>query len=101
MRIGSRSRAAPRPPPDPKDTVDAIKATSAPAKESGAAAQARVRRVQTALAARGYDVGPIDGIMGSRTKAAIRAFQSDQGLEVDGRLSAGLVEKLEGDAEGG
>jgi localization factor PodJL len=92
---------APRPPPDPKDTVDAIESLKTADKESGPAAPARVRRVQTALASRGYDVGPIDGIMGSRTRAAIRAFQSDQGLEADGRLSAGLIEKLEGDAEGG
>jgi len=70
-------------------------------KEVGSASEARVRRVQTALAARGYDVGPIDGIIGSRTSAAIRAFQSDQGLAPDGRLTAGLIERLEGDAEDG
>ena len=92
---------APRPPPElpsPVEVIDSIKLST---KEVGPAAEARVRRVQTALAARGYDVGPIVGIIGSRTSAAIRAFQSDQGLVPDGRLTAELVERLEGDAEDG
>jgi peptidoglycan hydrolase-like protein with peptidoglycan-binding domain len=30
------------------------------------------------------DPGPIDGIFGPRTKAAVRAYQSDHGISVDG-----------------
>ena len=33
-----------------------------------------VREVQQALSAAGYDPGPIDGIMGPRTKAALRKY---------------------------
>ena len=92
---------APPPPPDPSSPVEVVKSKDVLTKDDGAAAMARVRRVQTALAARGYDVGPVDGIIGSRTAAAIRAFQSDQGIALDGRLTAGLIERLEGDAEDG
>jgi len=92
---------APQPPPELSSPVEVIDSMKLLTKEVGSASEARVRRVQTALAARGYDVGPIDGIIGSRTSAAIRAFQSDQGLAPDGRLTAGLIERLEGDAEDG
>ena len=35
---------------------------------------AHVREVQLGLLAAGYDPGPIDGIMGPRTKAALRRY---------------------------
>lgn len=35
----------------------------------------------------GYDPGPIDGLWGRKTDAALRLFLSDQGIEFDGRLS--------------
>ncbi|HIY08047.1 MAG TPA: spore cortex-lytic enzyme [Firmicutes bacterium] len=43
-----------------------------------------VRQIQTALQNRGYDPGSVDGIYGERTEAAVRQFQADQGLAVDG-----------------
>ncbi len=42
------------------------------------------RALQRALAAAGFDLGPIDGDIGPRTKDAIRAFQRAHGLVVDG-----------------
>ncbi|MCW2131656.1 putative peptidoglycan binding domain-containing protein [Arthrobacter sp. VKM Ac-2550] len=45
---------------------------------------ATIAGVQSALIALGYDPGSIDGISGSRTTAAIRQFQTDQGLASDG-----------------
>ena len=92
---------APAPPSELTSTVEAVQSKKLSTKQSGAAVQAAVRRVQTALAVRGYDVGIIDGIFGSRTRAAIRAFQSDQGLEPDGQVTADLIERAEGDAEDG
>jgi uncharacterized protein len=50
--------------------------------------------VQAKLAALGYDPGPADGVMGRRTRAAIRAFQADVGLPVDGQVSDRLVAAL-------
>ncbi len=43
-----------------------------------------IRDIQKALSDRGYPSGPIDGIWGRRTIAAVRAFQTDNHLEVDG-----------------
>ncbi len=44
----------------------------------------RTREIQTILAALGYDTGPIDGIQGPITTAAIRNFQKDHELLADG-----------------
>ena len=43
-----------------------------------------VRGLQRMLITRGYEPGEIDGRFGPRTDAAVRAFQSDHGLDVDG-----------------
>jgi murein L,D-transpeptidase YcbB/YkuD len=43
-----------------------------------------VRALQAALRALGYDVGPLDGVRGPRTKAAVRAYQATAGLKPDG-----------------
>ena len=40
--------------------------------------------VQRALSAAGFNPGPIDGVPGARSRAAIRAFQTRNGLVVDG-----------------
>lgn len=40
--------------------------------------------IQEALAWRGFDPGPIDGIPGARTRAALIAFQKSAGLTPDG-----------------
>lgn len=43
-----------------------------------------VREIQEALKKQGYDPGPIDGKPGRLTAAAVKAFQKDRGLKVDG-----------------
>lgn len=43
-----------------------------------------VRWVQTQLAALGFDPGPIDGLMGPRTRNEVKAFQLAHRLVVDG-----------------
>ena len=43
-----------------------------------------VTRLQTALNAQGYDCGEADGIFGVKTEAAVRNFQRDNSLTVDG-----------------
>ena len=55
-----------------------------------------VHHVQSQLAARGYDPGPVDGVVGERTRAAIRAWQRDQGLPMDGQLTPELIARLNG-----
>ncbi|SET64653.1 LysM domain-containing protein [Natronincola peptidivorans] len=43
-----------------------------------------VRKLQQLLADAGFDPGPVDGIFGPRTEEAVRAFQRNKGLTVDG-----------------
>lgn len=50
--------------------------------------------IQGLLKKLGYNPGPIDGKIGPRTKKAIRSFQYDIGLEVDGKPSASIEEWL-------
>lgn len=47
----------------------------------------------------GYDVGEPDGRPGSRTRAAIRQYQSDNNFEATGELSGAQAERLMGDRE--
>lgn len=42
----------------------------------------KIQQIQTALKAEGYDPGPIDNQMGSKTKEALQKFQVDKGLPV-------------------
>jgi membrane-bound lytic murein transglycosylase B len=51
-------------------------------------------RIQELLTARGYDPGPIDGVIGSQTRHAIKEFQRTAKLPADGFPSPGLLEVL-------
>ena len=54
----------------------------------------QVKAMQKALQDKGMDPGPIDGIMGPKTMAALKAFQKDQKLTESGRLDDQTREKL-------
>jgi peptidoglycan hydrolase-like protein with peptidoglycan-binding domain len=43
-----------------------------------------VRDLQEALKALGHDPGPVDGVFGATTEAAVKAFQQAKGIAVDG-----------------
>jgi hypothetical protein len=47
-------------------------------------ASRRVREVQRRLNRLGFASGPVDGLFGPITQAAVRAYQRESGLEVDG-----------------
>ena len=49
---------------------------------------------QQALRSRGFDLGPIDGVVGPRTAKAIREFQKANGLKETGKLDADTSAKL-------
>lgn len=53
-----------------------------------------VKAAQEALREHGQDPGPIDGIMGPRTKAALKEFQRSEGLQETGRLDSETMTKL-------
>jgi peptidoglycan hydrolase-like protein with peptidoglycan-binding domain len=50
--------------------------------------------VQQALTAKGYRPGPVDGVLGPRTREAIRRYQRDYGLPVTGQVSLALLNHL-------
>ncbi len=50
--------------------------------------------VQRALRKRGYYSGPLDGDLGPRSRAAIREYQAEHGLEVSGRVDDPLLQSL-------
>jgi hypothetical protein len=50
--------------------------------------------VQTELARRGYYHGPIDGVIGSTSREAIRSFQKVEGLPTTGLIDPGLLKAL-------
>lgn len=56
------------------------------------------KELQRLLAARGYDIGEIDGIIGPRTRAAIRDYQGKKRLPVDGFPRPELLQLLRADA---
>ena len=55
-----------------------------------------VRNLQQSLKDKGYDPGPIDGIHGPRTSAAVREYQAKEGLTVTGRLDDDTMGHLNG-----
>jgi localization factor PodJL len=66
--------------------------------EQGATASVDVKKavtnVQLILGKLGYDAGSPDGVMGARTRDAIRAFQKAENLPVTGEIDAPLVKAL-------
>lgn len=55
---------------------------------------AQMERLQRILAARGHDVGAIDGILGEKTRAAVRAEQQRLGLPADAWPTRDLLARL-------
>lgn len=53
-----------------------------------------IRAVQGKLNEKGFDSGVADGLMGPKTKAAIKAFQYAKDLPVDGKISDNLLKAL-------
>ena len=55
---------------------------------------AQAKQLQQRLAARGYDVGKIDGIIGAGTRAAVKAVQLQMGLPADSWPTPDLLGRL-------
>ncbi len=56
--------------------------------------RANRRQVQEALRRLDYYQGPVDGILGLRTRAAIRRFQREIGADTTGSLTAEQANRL-------
>lgn len=55
------------------------------------------KELQRLLAAKGYDIGGLDGIIGPKTRAAVRDYQKRKGLRADGFPRHGLLNMLRED----
>lgn len=53
------------------------------------------RKLQRALAKEGYYSGPIDGVVGPKTRSGLREFQGDEKLPVTGRVDAATLAHLD------
>lgn len=54
-----------------------------------------IHDVQALLQTAGFDPGPRDGVLGQRTRHALRAYQSAHGLPVTGEVDAGTLQRLQ------
>jgi membrane-bound lytic murein transglycosylase B len=52
------------------------------------------QELQTRLAARGYDIGTVDGILGLKTRKAVRRFQAQLGWPQDGFPNKAVLDAL-------
>lgn len=91
------------PPPNPQvehaasvqpKSVAPVSTDLAPLDAGKGESQLVVRAVQRELSARGYDVGQVDGNLSDKTRAAISAFQSKEGLPVTGLPSDDLLRQI-------
>ncbi len=55
---------------------------------------AQTKRLQRLLVRRGYDVGKIDGIIGARTREAVKTIQKKLGLPADSYPTTDLLNRL-------
>jgi len=76
------------------------KTKHARSKKNSAAANLRdhVRTAQTNLDMLGYNPGPVDGLAGPKTRAAVKAFQTDHKLKVTGKLDSKTFDLLSEEA---
>jgi peptidoglycan hydrolase-like protein with peptidoglycan-binding domain len=87
-----RPRGTPRAePPPPRLQPAAAPPAPEPAATPG---PTLIADLQRALSERGFYRGKIDGISGSRTRAAITAYEKSQGLEVTGQPSASVLDHI-------
>lgn len=74
----------PPPPPVPTEAVPELPAYSSPT----------LKKIQQALADSGHYHGPVDGYKSDATSEAIKIYQAEQGLPVDGRGTMALLEHI-------
>ncbi len=69
-------------------------ATPWPTDDPGLARVQR-RELQERLAGKGFDIGNRDGVMGTKTRAAIATYQQSLGMKPDGRGSVSVLKALQ------
>jgi peptidoglycan hydrolase-like protein with peptidoglycan-binding domain len=67
---------------------------SPPPEAEDGAPELLVKAVQRELSTRGYDVGPADGKINDKTRAAISAYEGREGLPITGKASDDLLRHI-------
>jgi hyperosmotically inducible protein len=73
-------------------TYDAAKQDQSPATTTGS--QAQMMAMQRALKDKGFDPGPMDGIVGPRTASALKEYQKSENLAMTGTMDRDTAAKL-------
>jgi hypothetical protein len=85
-------RAAPPPPPAP--AMEPVAATPPAAPAAAPASADEVREAQTRLRSLGLNPGPVDGVAGPATVAAVRRYQQTKSQEPSGIIDRDLLARL-------
>ncbi len=80
--------------PSRSSSLDTLLADEKPVIPVASASEMGKKDIQRALKNAGYYAGAVDGKIGPMTKVAIREFQDDMGLKVDGIIGRNTKEKL-------
>jgi hyperosmotically inducible protein len=75
-------------------TYDPARSTGRAAGVKAPGSHTRVKAMQQALTDRGFDPGPVDGVMGPRTTSALMEYQKSEKLTVSGQLDVDTAAKL-------
>lgn len=67
---------------------------SPPPEVENGAPELLIKAVQRELSTRGFDVGPADGKLNDKTRAAISAYEGREGLPVTGKVSDDLLRHI-------
>ncbi len=81
--------------------IDEAESTAEPSvflveKQSTSTGDDLVLQIQRGLKSVGLDSGPLDGVLGAGTRAAIEKYQKQHNLTVDGRATEDLLRQLQG-----
>jgi localization factor PodJL len=83
-----------------QDRDGLLLASSLSVAANGAVSRGMIGEIQRLLGTSGYDSGPPDGFLGEQTMQAIRRYQRDVGLPIDGTPDLGLLNRLRAAAAG-
>ncbi len=78
----------------PKATTPTTDAQFAAPPAAATSNTTRIRTIQALLSKLGFETGPADGSLGTQTRDAIRNYQRDLGLDVNGEPSEALLAHL-------
>ena len=90
------SNFCPRTAPSTKQPTTTTPTATTPSRTPAVepADKSDVRTAQRLLTELGHDPGPVDGVLGPKTRIAIMQFQINQGIKLNGEVSDDLIVRL-------